>query len=505
MSLSALIRAGLLAAPAAALAAAPVLAAPTPAAQATPAQDASKVAPKPAAKGLDKISHVVVIYLENHSFDNMFGHFPGANGLDQAGNATLQNDKDGKPYATLPPVIMTDKKPPEADPRFPKDLANKPFLIDQYVTQDQKIPDLIHRFYTNQKQINGGKGDEYVAYSDAGALVMGYYDLHNTALYRYAQEFTLADNYFQAAFGGSFLNHFWLVCACTPTFPNAPEGMRAVIEGDKLVKDGAVTTDGYAVNTVLSSFSPHPANAKPENLLPPQTMPHIGDRLDQKHVSWAWYSGGFNDALAGKPDVNFQFHHQPLAYFADLGDGTKGRAKHLKDETDLMKDIAANKLPSVTFYKPIGDENEHPGYANMSSGDSKLQRVVQAIRMSPAWQNTAIIITVDEFGGFYDHVAPPKGDRWGPGTRIPALVVSPYAKKGFVDHTFYDTTSILKLIETRYRLKPLGERDAKAGDLRNAFDFTQKVVAISDVKKAKVAPVKADAPKADAAKPAEKK
>jgi phospholipase C len=97
--------------------------------------------------------------------------------------------------------------------------------------------------------------------------------------------------------------------------------------------------------------------------------------------------------------------------------------------------------------------------------------VVDAIRSSSIWSSTAIIITYDEYGGFWDHVAPPEGDRWGPGTRIPAIIVSPFAKKAYIDHTLYDTTSILRLIETRFKLEPLGDRDAHANGLQEAFDF----------------------------------
>jgi acid phosphatase len=98
---------------------------------------------------------------------------------------------------------------------------------------------------------------------------------------------------------------------------------------------------------------------------------------------------------------------------------------------------------------------------------------VKAVQQSPYWADTAIIITYDENGGFWDHFAPPKGDRWGPGTRVPAIIISPYAKKGYVDHTQYDTSSILKLIETRWGLAPLGPRDAAPNGLTNAFDFAQ--------------------------------
>ena len=125
----------------------------------------------------------------------------------------------------------------------------------------------------------------------------------------------------------------------------------------------------------------------------------------------------------------------------------------------------------MAFYKPIGELNEHPGYADVMAGENNTVALLQRLEHSPQWHNTVVIITYDENGGFWDHVAPPLKDRWGPGTRVPTIIVSPYAKRGFIDHTEYDTTSILKLIETRFNLPALGERDARAGDLQNALEF----------------------------------
>ena len=423
--------------------------------------------------GLDKIEHILVIYLENRSFDNLFGTFPGANGLGNAGPAAIQVDLTGKPYATLPQAVNTSAKPPAVDTRFPVNLPNKPFDIDQYVPIDQKTGDLWHLFYQEQMQINGGKMNMFAAASNAFGLAMGYYDGSKTALWDYAKRYVLADNFFHAAFGGSFLNHFWLICACTPKFPNAPPGMVAVVGANGwLIKDGQVTPDGYAVNTTQPIDKPYAAGASdPKRRLPHQDMATIGDRLSAKRVSWAWYSGGWNDAIAGHPHELFQYHHQPFGYFKTYADGTPGRAEHLKDEADMMKAIADGALPAVAFYKPLGPENEHPGYADVMTGDRKTVEVLRAVEASRLWASTAVIITYDENGGQWDHVAPPKGDRWGPGARVPTLIVSPFAKKGFVDHTPYDTTSILKFIEVRFGLKPLGPRDAKANDLINAFQF----------------------------------
>ena len=374
-----------------------------------------------------------------------------------------QVDLSGKPYATLPPG---------GDARFPRELPNKPFLIDDFIGLEDKDPDATHRWYQEQAQIDGGTMDKFAAISDAGGLVMGYHDGSKTKLWQYAKEFTLADNFFHAAFGGSFINHFWAICACTPLFPNAPKSIVSEQTADgRMIRDGEVTPDGYAVNALYPVFAPHPPKIDPEILLPAQTMPTIGDRLDAKGIPWAWYSGGWKDALAGKYDRTFQFHHQPFAYFKNYSNGTESNKKHLKDEDDLIGDIEREDLPAVVFFKPLGADNQHPGYANILSGDEKVASIIERIRKSRLWGSTVIIVTYDENGGFWDHVPPPKLDRWGPGTRVPTVIVSPLAKRGFVDHTFYDTTSILKLIESRFNLPPLAERDANSNGLTNALEL----------------------------------
>ncbi len=200
----------------------------------------------------------------------------------------------------------------------------------------------------------------------------------------------------------------------------------------------------------------------------------IGDRLSAAGVSWAWYAGGWDDAAAGRRDPLFQHHHQPFVYYAAYAEGTPGRA-HLRDEREFLDDARGGRLPAVSFVKTLGPDNEHPGYATLLQGQQHVVDLVAAVRAGPNWADAAIVIAYDENGGRWDHVAPPSGDRWGPGTRVPAIVVSPYARRGYVDSTPYDTTSILRTIETRWGLEPLGARDAAANDLRNAFDFTQRV------------------------------
>jgi len=217
-------------------------------------------------------------------------------------------------------------------------------------------------------------------------------------------------------------------------------------------------------------------------------------------VSWAWYGGAWGQALqaaqSGTANViygpnmtapNFQPHHQPFNYYANQAPGTANRAQHLLDGgTDgsaFIQAIDAGTLPQVAFYKPQGNLNEHAGYTDVASGDQHIANVIAHLQASPQWKNMVVVVTYDENGGFWDHVAPPKGDRWGPGTRIPAIIVSPYAKKGFVDHTQYDTASILRFITRRFslpRLPGLQQRDdaLKAngapamGDLTNALELS---------------------------------
>jgi phospholipase C len=481
-----------------------------------------------AQQGLARINTIVVIYGENRSFDHMYGFFPGANGI---ANATTEQktqlDHDGKPLSQLT-TFGSDGKP---DPRFPR-VANGPFLINSptlKMSPDKIAPSPIHAFYHNQEQINGGRNNMFAAMSTVGAWALGYYDTSRLRLWQWAKEFTLADNFFMGAFGGSYLNHQWLVCACTPVHKNAPEGMRARLDADgKLTKKpesppsalegavqvysggigGQVTPDGYSVNTSQPPYQPSgipPARDGDPNMadsegtkfwgepVPAQPLRTIGDTLSAKGVTWAWYAGSWNAALADgrrPPDEkrkviynreadspNFQPHHHPFNFYARFAPASPDRATHLKDGEDFLKAIDSGTLPQVSFYKPTGRLNQHPAYTDLATGDAHIADVLERLRLSPQWNGMAVIVTYDENGGFWDHVPPPTGpgwgDRFGPGSRVPTLIVSPLAWRGYVDKTSYDTTSILKLITQRFELEPLPGVRANAGDMTAAFDFSQ--------------------------------
>jgi phospholipase C len=170
----------------------------------------------------------------------------------------------------------------------------------------------------------------------------------------------------------------------------------------------------------------------------------------------------------------FQFHHQPFSYYANYAPGQPGRS-HLKDEMDFLADLKAGRLPAVSFVKPVGLENEHPGYTSVTAGEQHLVDLIKAIKADKRdWESTAIVVTYDEFGGAWDHVPPPTAagvsDIWGPGTRIPAMVISPrLAQRAAVDHTEYDTASILTMIEDRFGLPSLSSRDAADNSLGKVF------------------------------------
>ncbi|MBB5644628.1 alkaline phosphatase family protein [Pedobacter cryoconitis] len=422
------------------------------------------LATAPAFAQINKVKHVVVIYMENHSFDNLYGQFPGADGLAQARQENIiQLNQADQPYHTLPPIPRGSA--------FPTNLPNTYFNIDQYIAADQVSPDVTHRFYQEQLQINGGKMNKYAHYNFTKGFAMGYYRTKDLPLYDLAKKYTLCDHFFHSVFGGSFLNHQWLIAAASPLFPNSPASITAQVDANgKLIKDGTVTPDGYAVNTI-NSINLYPAGGNPAFLVPTQTGPNIGDRLSDKGISWAWYSGGWDNAIAGKPDPSFTFHHQPFAYFTRYAKGTPGRKEHLKDETEFLDAAKKGTLPAVSFIKPIGLENEHPGESTITGGESHAVELINAVLNGPNGKDAVIILTYDENGGFWDHIAPPQIDKWGPGTRIPALIISPFAKKGYVDHTSYETVSILSFIEKRWDLKPLNNRDKQADPLSHAFDF----------------------------------
>jgi acid phosphatase len=535
---------------------------------------------------LQKINHIVVVYEENHSFDNLYGGWEGVNGRAGADAAqTTQVNQAGTAFTCLkqldvnltsPPLTASCNDATTATP-FASAFTNAPFNIDKFIPATARtcpqpgqfapngllpnaanLPggctrDIVHRFYQEQYQLNGGKQNRYTVGSDAAGLTQGYYDTKSLPIYEYLHEkghpdYVIGDNFFQGAFGGSFLNHQWLVSAAAPVWTGAlndgsSNDLHSVLDANGMpnnyslytsplgsaVKDQQLTQScapgpgrgavqpafvcgDYAVNTTQPTYQPYAPGTVAAKQLPPLHTPNIGDELNAAGVDWAWYSGGWNNAAgvvggpgwtngdgptcsdpqtaAGAsypncPNAVFQYHHQAFNYFYDFRPGTFNRQEHLRDEAEFMQLAESSgkkgkecNLKDVSFVKPIGLDNEHPGYTSETAGSNHLVALLKAIEGSACAKDTMVVVTYDEFGGQWDHVPPPgqggtlgAHDQWGPGTRIPALFIAPGTKGDFsVDHTQYDTTSILATIEHRYDLAPLGTRDAAVNDFSGIFD-----------------------------------
>jgi phospholipase C len=263
----------------------------------------------------------------------------------------------------------------------------------------------------------------------------------------------------------------------------------------------------FAVNTIQPPYQPF---SSPTALkLPPQTHATIGDRLSDRGIDWAWYSGGWSNAdgdvggpgwtngtgptcsdpdtatgavFPNCPNKLFQYHHQPFNYFQAYAPGTAARERHLRDEDEFESLAAASRrqcrLKPVSLIKPVGAENEHPGYASEHTGSDHLVDLLKAVEDSGCAKDTMVVVTYDEFGGQWDHVPPPgqgtttpgPHDEMGPSSRIPALTIAPGLQRRFgVDHASHDTTSIMATIERRFRLRPVTDRDARVRDLSTVF------------------------------------
>jgi phospholipase C len=481
------------------------------------------------------IRNIIVVMMENASFDTLFGTYfqvnPAANGLQvwtpQPGGTPTplpQVNLTRTPYATLPvPTAYTSA--------FPNPVPNGPLLLGStsggplnWATTLSVDPS--HVFYRNQYQIDRnpitgiGRNDQFLVWDsingnsvatqvpNAGALVMGYWNLNGSNLWNWARSYTLADNYFQGAFGGSWLNHMWLACACAGLWN--PQPAPAISQAQQFVdlpgfyQDNNSDVRGEPNNSAIVNTSQPPFNFLPPNYpqggptVPPlaqvafggTTTPtivpaqHIGNLLSSRNISWAYFSEGYIQP-ATYPLPYVDTNHLPFNQFPTPGAMPVG-GPNLQDLSVLRQALATGmNVPQVSFVMPGTSNSMHPGEGSVQAGDVWLGPVptpgaptptgtpgiLTSIRNSPIWPNTAVILTWDENGGFYDHVSPPVVDQWGPGSRVPALIISPFSTGGQIDKTQYDHTSILKFIEAVFGLPALGGERASMGNLLNAFQF----------------------------------
>ncbi len=331
------------------------------------------------------IKHIIVIVQENHTFDNYFGTFPGANGI--------KND------------------PPNVHPYH---------LVNSQV-------DLCHSTDCARADYDNGKMDGFLQ-AEGSNDTFGYYDQRDIPYYwSLAKNYTLFDNYFTSEMGPSLPNHLYIVAAQDDGVPDS------VTQG----------TTPLNINT-------------------------IANELQAAGDSWAYYSPyqlGNENALGLIPSIIDNYT----------------MSSNLRLSQNFMTDLQNGNLPAVTYITASDGQNEHPPY-DVAIGQAWVQGIIEAVQSSSYWGSTAILLTWDDYGGWYDHVAPPQIDNYGLGFRVPLLLISPFAKQGYIDHTLSDHVSILKFIERVFDLPAINQRDASASDLMEAMNpsYTAQAAPFTD-------------------------
>ncbi|MGW3992241.1 phospholipase C [Amycolatopsis sp. NPDC004772] len=467
------------------------------------------------------IKHVVVIFGENISFDHYFGTYPNA------------ANTDGTPFTAAhgtPKVNGLDKKLLTGNPNAynPKRLTPQ-----QALTCDQN-----HNYGAEQAAFNGGKMDKFVEKTETDkctgqpilfgepGLVMDYYDGNTvTGMWNYAQHYALNDNSFNTVFGPSSPGAIDLISGNT-------HGVQAV---DPVTHEPV--SDAYAVQSPDASGigtminDPDPAwddcsgkNHTSKDNLATMHGRNIGDLLNQRHVTWGWFQGGFRPTgtangyavcgqthtnIGGNAVVDYSPHHEPFQYYPSTANpkhlppssvqaiGQTDRANHQYDISDFNDSLKAGSMPAVSFLKAPEYQDGHAGYSDPLDEQQFVVSEINKIQQSPDWKSTAIVLAYDDSDGWYDHQKSPilngshdasqdqaictgkattvgkYADRCGYGPRLPLLVVSPYSKVNHVDHTLTDQTSVLKFIEDNWFTGRIGDAsfDTRAGSLNGMFDF----------------------------------
>ncbi len=443
------------------------------------------------------IKHVVVIFQENVSFDHYFATYPSA--ANPAGEPQF-NPRAGTPSVNgLTAALL----------KFNLN-STQPFRLDraQAATCDQD-----HDYGDEQLAYDHGLADKFVETVGTGpgtdgklicnkSDVMGYFDGNTvTALWNYAQFFAMSDNSFNTTFGPS-----------TPGALNLVSGLT----------HGVASTTGDTSSDVVDGTvigDPQPGFDKCSTR---ETVtlsgPNVGDQLNLKGVTWGWFQGGFRDCSAfhigsdGKKKGDYIPHHEPFQYYASTSNpnhlppnsvdaiGHVGdQANHQYDLADFWAAAAARNLPAVSFLKAPGYQDGHAGYSDPLAEQQFLADTINKLQELPEWSEIAVIISYDDSDGWYDHVVPPivnasqtsfdnlsapgqcgatppadgMQGRCGYGPRLPLLVISPYSRENYVDHTLTDQSSILRFIEDNWQLGRIGggSFDSRAGSLNNLFDF----------------------------------
>ncbi|HEY7399419.1 MAG TPA: alkaline phosphatase family protein [Actinomycetota bacterium] len=370
------------------------------------------------------IKHVVFVIKENRSFDNLYGLFPGANGA--------AHGSDKGVIRPLTPAV------------------------------DETPHDLPHTYDSGLAAINGGRMDGFSQSANSRRYAYTAFlpqDIPN--YWHWAEQYVLADNFYASAQGPSFPNHLFTIAATsggTHVNPEQPLEQVAVLNEAGFSKSWGcdIGPDGFVVV--------EDSEGNEERVPPCFDFLTEGDLLDGARIPWSYYAAS---------NTQNGYIWSAYAAIARYRDDPVKWGQHVFPVDGFEQDVADGRLAPVTWVTPTHELSDHPEHS-MCQGENWTTRVVNAIMRSPAWKDTAIFITWDDWGGFYDHVPPRQIDPFGYGIRVPMLVISSYARAGFVDHTEAEFSSVLRFIEDNWGLTQLTDRDRLAHDLSYDFDFTQE-------------------------------
>jgi phospholipase C len=358
------------------------------------------------------IQHIVVIMQENRSFDNLFNGFPGAD--------TVRSGLDKGVVIPLKPVRLTDGRDLEhTHRRWWKDWDNG--AMDDFA-QEAVNPSTLPYSYVPE------------------ADVEPYWTM--------ARDYTLGDRMFQSNTGPSFVAHQYMIAGQSGDVAEDPTGAVWGCDAAPSATAALLGPEGTELPGVYPCFD----------------YQTVADLLDAKGVTWRYYAPG--------ADTGF-FVLSAYQAIRHIRFGDDWTEKVISPQNRVLVDIAHGELAQVTWIVPDRTHSDHPG-SGSAEGPDWVASIVNAIGNSPYWDSTAIFITWDDWGGWYDHVDPPKVDEMGPGFRVPLLVVSPYAKHGYVSHRMHEASGFIRFIEYNFGLGTLGTRDAGSDAFADCFDYTQK-------------------------------
>ena len=463
------------------------------------------------------IKHLVVIFQENVSFDHYFGTYPNAK--------NLPGESRFLPLSNTPSIngltigLLNNNT----------NLANPWRLAkSQVVTVASCDPN--HSYRALQKEMNGGLMDKFMQNSALSVqhcdpkLVMGYFDGNIvTALWNYVQHFAMSDNFHSSNIYPSLPGAINLVTGQTHGATPHNVSLNLTYDNHDIMYDQVANSTSIGdIDSIYDDCS----SAKDKTIF--MTGKNIGNLMNEKGITWGWFEGGFkpsgisnNKAVCGTSHLNvvgknitdYVVHHEPFQYYQSTANqhhlpptsvamiGHTDQANHQYDLSDFWSAAQAGNMPAVSYLKAPAYQDGHPGVSDPIDEQNFLVNTINRLQQLPEWNNTAIIITYDDSGGWYDHAMPPiisqsndpkndallgpnqlcghapvgaYQDRCGYGVRLPLLVISPYAKVNYVDHSVTDQTSILRFIEDNWQLGRIGNQsfDSKAGSLLNMFNFT---------------------------------